>query len=138
MLPTLRCALQLGHVIAQRLNKFDQLFVVLVRNCRCARHDPDVVARLAADNRLGVIVVEINNSIVCLDRPDETHTPERIGLVVQHEPLGVVLLDLAVKATFPERKVRGNRAVVIQAVGLNRVVRLFFEYAFLNFACTEN
>jgi hypothetical protein len=44
-----------------------------------------------------------------------------------YEPFWVVLLGLAIEATFPERKLRGNRAVVIQGVGLNRVVRVFFE-----------
>ena len=108
--PLLRNALDLGDVVAEGLDHAQQHLVVLLGDIGLARHDPYEVALLAADDRLRIVVIEIDDPVIGLDRPDEAHPPEGVRPGIADEALRVVLLLLAIETAVAERERRRDRA----------------------------
>ena len=82
---------------------------------------------MTRNDGLRVVVVKVDDTVVGLDGPDETHSPASVGIRILDESLRVVTLLIAVEAILAEDKRRRDRAVLVQFVSLYGVVRAFFE-----------
>lgn len=89
-----------------------------------AGHDPDVVPRVARNDGLRVIFVEIGDQEFGFDWPDELHAPDGVALRVAHKSPGRVALHRSVRTALAEGEGGGDRAVGRERVALNRMVRL--------------
>ena len=125
-LPALRDPLDPAGVVAPLREEGEDLPVIRLRDRRLAGHDPDVVALGPADHRLRVVLVQVDDQELRLDRPDELHAP--LGVVVAaNESAWRVAPLRAVKATLAEGEDGGDGAVRVEAVALDRVVRAALE-----------
>ncbi len=117
----LRHLAQLRHVIAHGSDEVGEACVVGLAQLRRARHDPDVIAGLAGDHGLAVVVGQVGDAVVSLDRPYELHSPHRVRGPVHHESARRIESLRPVEAACVERERRGDGAVGIELVGLDRV-----------------
>ena len=105
-----RCPLgnlaDLGRIVALRPQQGNQLGVIPVGNRWGARHDPRVIALVAADDRPLVVGRHIEDAVICFDRPHEAHAPDGIRLLVVYESARIVTTGISVEASRAESKCR--------------------------------
>src|SRR5512134_1857762 len=109
--PLLRHLLQLGQIVPQLLHASLQPRVFRRRQCRRARHDPDVIALAARNDRLRIGRVDVRDHVLGLDRPDELHAPDRVAGAVAHEPARAHDLLRAVEGAVAVSERRRDAAV---------------------------
>jgi hypothetical protein len=110
--PALRHALNLVDVITLVGQEAQQVLVIRLRPAGRAHHDPDVIALVATDDRLGVLRIEIDDAEVGLERPDELHAPDGVAFAIAHEAGRRVHLAFAIETALTESERRGHRALV--------------------------
>ena len=73
--PSLRDPLDPLGVVAGRGQLFHDPPIVLLGDVGSAGHDPDIVALVAADDGLRVLLVQVNDQVFGLKRPNKLHFP---------------------------------------------------------------
>lgn len=101
--------------------------VVGFGDLRCTGHDPGVVAGAAADDGLRIVLVDVDDDVLGLDRPDELHAPDRVVGAFAHRADRAHGVDLGVEAALALAEGGLDLAVVAQFVGFDGVVGFAFE-----------
>jgi hypothetical protein len=125
--PTLRHFPPLAEIVALGRQLAREALIVRSGHRRGARHDPDVVARVAPDHRLRVVGIEIRNQKLVLARPEKLPGPRRLVHPVDDETAGMVALGGTGETPVVEGDHSVDHAVDLGAVGLNAVVRRGFD-----------
>ena len=118
---------QFIECISLVLQKTQNLIMVFFRNRWLARHNPDIIALRTANDRLRVVLGQINNAVFCFKGPDKLHFPDSIAGIFNNKALGGVGFKLAVQSAFVEGEGCRYGSVALQAVGFNRIVGIFFD-----------
>ena len=125
--PTLRHFSQFAEIVALGRQRGEDALVVGGGNLGGARHDPHVVAFVSPDHGLRVVGIEVRDQKLGLERPEELHVPRRIIYRVHDEAAGIVAFGGTVETPLVKGKHGIDRAVRLEAVGFNAVVRLGFD-----------
>ena len=118
---------QFREVVTHVRDLLDERGVALIVDRGRTGHDPDIVARAARDDGLGVAGIHMRDHILGLDGPDELHAPDGVMGAGDHETLRVHDLRLAVEGALVEGEGGLDGAVRREFVGLDRVVDVLLD-----------
>ena len=87
LVPPLRYLTDLGNIVAFLGDEHEKSLIVRIGNFRCSRHQPHVITRGSSNDRLTVRLIQKDDAIVGLDRPDVLLLVRVVASVLPAAPL---------------------------------------------------
>lgn len=122
----MRYLAQLRNVVTLVLNQAHEGLVSGTIDPRRAGHQPDVIARLAADDSYLVVWVDVHDSIIGFERPDELHFPNGVVLRAD-ESHRIGGFEGAAEGAFIVGKSGGYFAIAQPLIILGSIVDVLFN-----------